>query len=89
MTRPARPGILKRIAASPVVLYLRNWGLLLNLATMTLIGQDPRKTISAFVRLKNLRRLELLINLLYRDPRHCENAAAGWDDPRVIDRSLW
>jgi hypothetical protein len=84
MSRRVRTGILGKL-----VLYVRNLGLLANLASMALIGQDPRKTISAFVRLKGLRRAELLLNMIYRDPRHCEDAAAGWDDPRVIDRSLW
>lgn len=74
---------------SLMILYIRNWGLLLNKAACTLVGQDPRKTISAVAHLKGISWLESLANWLYSDPEHCKVAARGWDDPTIIDRSLW
>jgi len=76
------------------MLYLRNLGLWLNLTVMTLIGQDPRKTISAFLYLNRdrhrvLRWLSGVVDRVYRDPRHSADAAAGWDHPSTVDRSLW
>jgi len=69
--------------------YILNWGLLLNYALMTLIGQDPRKTISAWAQLKHYLWLVKIINRIYDDPEHCLRAARGWDRPDLIDRSLW
>lgn len=85
-----------------MILYLRNLGLWLNLTVMTLIGQDPRKTISAFVELNHwrarwIRALRRLLDRIYPEETlnghkvgHCEYAAQGWDmDSDIIDRSLW
>lgn len=71
------------------ILYIRNWGLLLNLAFTTLIGKDPRMTISALCYLQGWAWAVTLINRVYRNPDHCATAAQGWDDPRLINRSLW
>lgn len=70
-----------------LALYVRNLGLWLNMTTMTLVGQDPRKTISAFCYLKDIKWAIRLVNRLYKDELHCRNAAKGWN--KVIDRSLW
>lgn len=75
--------------SAKIILYARNWGLLMNQALMTLIGQDPRKTISALVWLKGWNRIEQIINRIYDDDHHCRHAAQGWDSPSVRDRSLW
>jgi hypothetical protein len=69
--------------------YVLNLGLLLNYALMTLIGQDPRKTISAWAYLKGYDRLVAIVNRIYKNPQHCAQAAQGWDRPDLIDRSLW
>ena len=69
--------------------YVLNLGLLLNYALMTLIGQDPRKTISAWAYLKGYTPLVKLIDRVYDDPEHCHAAARGWDRPGLKDRSLW
>jgi len=76
------------------MLYLRNLGLWLNLTIMALIGQDPRKTISAFLWLNRdrhrlLRWLSRLVDTIYRDDDHGADAAAGWYHPSTVDRSLW
>lgn len=71
------------------ILYLRNWGLLLNLAFTTAIGKDPRMTISAMCQLEGWTWATRIICWLYRNPDHCKTAAQGWDNPRLINRSLW
>lgn len=71
------------------ILYLRNLGLLANLAICTLIGKDPRMTISAMCYLEGWQWAVRIICFVYRNPDHCATAAQGWDDPRLINRSLW
>lgn len=70
-------------------LYLKNWGFLLDMAFMTLLGFDPRMTISAYCYRRGWLTVCRVINWLKRDPQHCQNAAQGWDDPRIVNRSLW
>lgn len=71
------------------ILYVRNLGLLLNLAFSTLIGKDPRMTISAMCYLQGWETAVRIICWIYRNPDHCKTAAQGWDDPRIVNRSLW
>lgn len=72
-----------------ILQYLQNLGLLLNKAVCTLAGKDPRMTISAVCYLHEWNWAVRIINRIYRNPQHCWEAAQGWDDPRIMDRSLW
>ena len=70
------------------VTYLRNIGLLLNHAVVTLIGKDPGMTISA-VAYQHDWKLQRLINRLYGDKNHCRDAAQGWVDPETREPGYW
>lgn len=72
-------------------LWVRNLGLALNQLACSVIGKDPRMTLSAVAWLHQWRWLIWLANSLYRDKDHCKEAATGWDTVawKARDRSLW
>lgn len=78
----------RRTIRNPILRYLRNLLVLVNKATVTALGKDPRMTISAVSHLHGFGTLVRLIDWLTEDG-HCEAAAAGWDDPAVVDMSVW
>lgn len=75
---------------NPALRYLRNVALwALNNGLMTVIGKDPRMTISAMVFLHDWQWVVTLIGKLRGNPDHCRIAAQGWNDPAITDMSIW